>query len=43
MGVNPTAIAFIVFTTVIGALCGATLVGLAVGLGVVLFSTLLDA
>jgi hypothetical protein len=40
--INPNAVLLVAFTTVVGALCGATLIGAAVGLGIVLLATILD-
>jgi hypothetical protein len=37
---NPNAIVLILFTTVVGALMGNPLAGLAVGLGIVLFASM---
>lgn len=40
MNINPNAIVLVALATVIGALYGATLIGLAVGLGIVLVASL---
>lgn len=38
VSINPSALALIGFTTVVGAIAGFTLVGLAVGLGLVVLA-----
>ncbi len=40
--INPAAILVVATATVVGALAGATLIGLAVGLGIVLLATIFD-
>ena len=40
MHINPTALVLVGFAAVVGALLGHVLLGLAIGLGVVLFATL---
>lgn len=40
MNINPNAIALVAFATVVGAIFGATLVGAAIGLGIVLLASM---
>lgn len=39
MSINPAALVLVAFTTVVGFILGAPLIGLAVGLGLVLLAT----
>lgn len=41
MAVNPNAVFFVAFTTIVGALLGSLLIGAAVGLGCVLVASVI--